>query len=145
MFDGWEETVSITTFRKLPFVTDFRIETEDGKVLSALRIFAPKWNTMREARHLMREARSRNIKGSALKSIFFHEKTYIHQSKFDDMQVCNLSEHVICEKFPFLHSINVLIKCLLTVCWWTDLKFNLGQKRKKSYFRKLVGLNFFIT
>ena len=71
MFDGQEETVSITTFRKLRFVTDFRIETEDGKVFSALRIFAPKWNTMPEARHLMQEARSRNIKGSALKSIFF--------------------------------------------------------------------------
>ena len=67
MFDGYEQTVSITTFRKLQFVTDFRIETEDGKVLSALRIFAPKWNTMPEARHLMREAKSRSIKGSALK------------------------------------------------------------------------------
>ena len=36
MSDGKKETVSITTFKKWPFANDFRIETEDGKVLSAL-------------------------------------------------------------------------------------------------------------
>ena len=34
--DGKKETISITTFKKWPFANDFRIETKDGKVLSAL-------------------------------------------------------------------------------------------------------------
>ena len=60
----------------------------------------------------MREASSRNIKGSALKSIcFFRESvTYIHRSTFAVIQFCNLSKHVICEKLLFLHSLDVLIK-----------------------------------
>ena len=33
--DGKKETISTTTFKKWPFANDFRIETEDGKVLSA--------------------------------------------------------------------------------------------------------------
>ena len=36
MSDGKKETISITTFKKWPFANDFRIETEGGKVLSAL-------------------------------------------------------------------------------------------------------------
>ena len=36
MSNGKKETIFITTFKKWPFVNDFRIETEDGKVLSAL-------------------------------------------------------------------------------------------------------------
>ena len=65
-----------------------------------------------EYNNFMREGRSKNIKESALKSVcFFHEKvTYIHRSKFTVMQDCNLSKHLICEKLPFLHSLDVLIK-----------------------------------
>ena len=36
MSDGKKETISITTFKKWPFANDFRIETEDRKVPSAL-------------------------------------------------------------------------------------------------------------
>ena len=36
MSNGKKETVSITTLKKLPFVNDFRIETENREVLSAL-------------------------------------------------------------------------------------------------------------
>ena len=36
MSSGKKETVSITNFKKWPFANDFRIETEDGKVLSVL-------------------------------------------------------------------------------------------------------------
>ena len=36
MSDGEKETVSITTFKKWLFANEFRIEAEDGKVLSAL-------------------------------------------------------------------------------------------------------------
>ena len=39
MLVGKKETISITTFKKWPFSNDFRIETEDGKSLSALRKF----------------------------------------------------------------------------------------------------------
>ena len=48
----------------------FRNETEDGEILSALCKYCSevKYNGF------MREARSRNIKGSALKSIVFFEK-----------------------------------------------------------------------
>ena len=36
MFNGKKETVSATTFKKWLFKNEFRIETEDGQVLSAL-------------------------------------------------------------------------------------------------------------
>ena len=36
MSDGKKETASITAFKKWAFANNFRIETEDGKVLSAL-------------------------------------------------------------------------------------------------------------
>ena len=80
MSDGKRETLSITTFKKWPFASDFRIETEDGKVLSALC----KYCSEVEYNDFMRETRSRNIKDSALKSIcFFQESvTYIHRSTF---------------------------------------------------------------
>ena len=42
MSNGNKETVSITTFKKWPFTNDFRIETEDGKVLSALQKYCSK-------------------------------------------------------------------------------------------------------
>ena len=43
--------------------------------------------------------------------VLFQEKvTYIHQSKFVVMLVCNLSKHVNCEKLPFLHSLDALIQ-----------------------------------
>ena len=55
MSNDKKETASITTFKKWSFANKFRIETEDGKVLSA------------EVEHndFMRETRSRNIKGFA--------------------------------------------------------------------------------
>ena len=46
MSNGQKETVSITIFKKWPFANDFRIETEDGKVILALGNIALKWNTM---------------------------------------------------------------------------------------------------
>ena len=46
VFDGQKETASITTFKKSPFANDFKIESEDEKVLSVLCNIAPKWNTM---------------------------------------------------------------------------------------------------
>ena len=36
MSDDKKETVSITSFKKWPLPNDYRIETEDGKVLSNL-------------------------------------------------------------------------------------------------------------
>ena len=81
MSGGKKETITVTTFKKLPFMSDFRIETEDGKLLSALCKYCFKL----EYNDYMREARSRNFKGYALKLIvfFFQESvTYIHQSTF---------------------------------------------------------------
>ena len=60
MSDGKEEIVSITTFKKWPFTNDLRIETEDGKFLSALG----KYCSEVDYNDFMRE-------GSALKSICF--------------------------------------------------------------------------
>ena len=56
MSDGKKETLSITTLKKWPFVNDFRTETEDGKVLSAL------WHYCSEVKYndFIQEARSRN-------------------------------------------------------------------------------------
>ena len=70
-----KETITVTTFKKLPFMNDFRIETEDGKLLSALCKYCFKL----EYNDYMREARSRNFKGSALKLIgFFFFKKVLH-------------------------------------------------------------------
>ena len=63
MSDGKKETVSINTFKKRPFVNDFRIEIEDGKVLSA----SSKYCSEVEYNDFMPEAKSRKIKGSALR------------------------------------------------------------------------------
>ena len=67
MSDGKKETVSITTLRNGFFASDFRIETEEGKVLTALC----KYCSEVQYYDFMREAMSRNIKGSALKVICF--------------------------------------------------------------------------
>ena len=66
--------------KQWPFANDFRNETEDGKVLSALC----KYCSEVEYKDFMQEARSRNINGSALKSICFLQEniTYIHRSTF---------------------------------------------------------------
>ena len=57
-----KETVSIGTFKKWPFHSDFEIRCEDGKVVAALCKYCSevKYN------ELIRKAKSRNIKGSAL-------------------------------------------------------------------------------
>ena len=71
------EKLFIATFKKWPFANDFRIETEDGKVLSALCRYCCKM----EYNDFMQEARSRRS-SSALKSIVFSRKCYIHLSKY---------------------------------------------------------------
>ena len=73
MSDDKKETITITTFTKWPFANDFRIETEDGKVLSVLC----KCCSEVEYNDYMQE-------GPTLKSIcFFRESvTYIHPSTF---------------------------------------------------------------
>ena len=79
MSNGQKETESITTFKKWPFADDFRIETDDGKVLSALCKYCSKV----ECNDFMLEAMSGNIKLSSLKSIcFFSRKCYIYSSKY---------------------------------------------------------------
>ena len=70
MSGGNKETVSITFSKEWQFANDFRMETEDGKLLSALC----KYCSEVECNYSMREASSRNIKGSAVKSICFFEK-----------------------------------------------------------------------
>ena len=66
-----ERNQSITTFKKWPFVNDFRIETKDGKVLS---LCFKQYCSEVEYNDFMWEAWSRNIKGSALKSFFSFKK-----------------------------------------------------------------------
>ena len=80
MSNGKTEALSITAFKKWPLANNFRIETKDGTVLSSLcrYCFEVKYNDF------MWEARSRSIKGSALKSFFFFfffEKK-LHSSKY---------------------------------------------------------------
>ena len=99
-------------FKRWPLANDFRIETEDKKVLSALCNTAPKWNTIVSCERQGRE--TRKVQKLCLKINFFRESvTCIHRSKFVAMQVCNLSKRVICEKLSFLHSLDVLIKMLV--------------------------------
>ena len=52
--DGKKEKISITTFKKWPFMNDSRIETEDGQVLSALCRYCSDM----EYNDIMRDARS---------------------------------------------------------------------------------------
>ena len=76
MSDGKKETVSITILKNGLFANDFRTETEDGKVLSGYC----KYSCEVEYHDFMQETMSRNIKGSALKTIFFFREsvTCIH-------------------------------------------------------------------
>ena len=70
MSDGEKEIVSIATFKKWLFADGFRIETENGKVLSALCEYC-----------LEVEYNDCMLEDSALKSIFFffqESVTYIH-------------------------------------------------------------------
>ena len=66
----------MATFKKWPFPSDFDITVEDGKVTSALC----KYCSEMEYNAFMREAKARNIKGPALKSVenFRNAVTYIH-------------------------------------------------------------------
>ena len=79
MSDGKKETVSITTFKKWPFGNDFRIETEHGKVLSALC----KYCSEVEYNDCMRE-------GSALKSICFFAR-HVGLQSFKTCTQCKTS------------------------------------------------------
>ena len=74
MPDGKKETLSITTFKKWPFANEFRIETKDGRFLSVFCKYCSKV----ECNDFMREARSRNIKGCALKLICFFQESVIY-------------------------------------------------------------------
>ena len=71
-----KETVLFATYKKWPFSTDFKVECEEGKVTSALCKYCPEV----EYNAFMCEARTRNIRGSALKSVenFRNPVTYIY-------------------------------------------------------------------
>ena len=61
--------------RRPCIVNDYRIEAEDGKVLSALCNYCSKV----EQNDFMQESRSRNIKGSTLKLIILKSVDSIHE------------------------------------------------------------------
>ena len=74
MSEDKQETVSIATFKNRPFSNDFTILTDDGKVLSALcKCFSEV-----QYNDVMREATFRNIKDSALKSVFYFRKNLLY-------------------------------------------------------------------
>ena len=75
-----QETVSKLTFLKWPFASDFTIKCEDGKVTEAVC----KYCSNIDFNVFIKEAKSRNIRGMALKSLesFRRPVTYIHQPSF---------------------------------------------------------------
>ena len=79
MSNGKKETVSITIFKKWPFANEFRIETKDGKVLSALCRYCSEV----EYNDCIREI-------SALKSIFFFS-SHVALESVTTCNLCNTS------------------------------------------------------
>lgn len=91
-----QETVSVSTFKKWPFHSDFLIETEDGKVKSA----TCKYCSEIDYQDLMREAKYRGLKGQILKSLnYYREKvSYIHRGTFSKHVGDSKSLHNWCKE-----------------------------------------------
>ena len=96
MADRNKESVYVAAFKKWPFQSDFDIAAEDGKVTSVLC----KYCSEMEYNAFMWEARARNIKGSALKSVenFRNAVTYIHRPTLTRHVGNNDSFHNWCKR-----------------------------------------------